>query len=605
MRKTFYFLLFLIFGWNCDQKTRTTSEGTLSRNDISEAYKWDLSPLCTDSASWANDYKIIETEIEKFKGSEFKITNGQDLFEVLYNQDSLYNELLRLYLYAMMQEHVDLNDESAQNMRIQMDILESKFYDIFSIVEPFVLKFDTITIKEWVTGYPKLNQYDFYLKDLFQKQKYIPTEEQNQILNHYLLAAESVNGIYDELFYSDLEGPDYDKYNPDRDERISSYKKYTDFYVSKKNTVAALIVSDLQLKLAYANSIGYKSLLQEDLYNDKVPVSVYHALSNNMKSGSKALQKYHKLRAQNLKISDYQPADRRFNIFTPQTEYNYDTAKAIIKKALDPLGITYQEHLKQMLDNNKIDVFDNDGKLGSVAYTVSVCGKTPYILTTYENNLKDIFDLIHELGHAVHAIFSMNNQPLSKYGPSILKDEITSTFNELLLIDFLLKDADGTRQKLHILEAAINNMEYYFRQSMNTDFTYGVCSAIESDEAITASYLDKLYLQTYKDYYGTSITNINPSNWTKFGMLDYYSYKYVISMTASLMFYESIKNGGESEIEGYLDFLKMGGNDYPLEQLKKVGIDLNNEDVLTSIGAYTDRLVDMYEKELNKYTENE
>ncbi|MBN1186982.1 MAG: hypothetical protein JXB49_32190 [Bacteroidales bacterium] len=600
MKKAFYFLLFLIFSWNCNQKTETTCEESISRNDISETYKWDLSSLCSDSISWGNDYKAIETEIDKFGKSEFIITNSQDLFRILYKKDSLYNELLRLYLYAMMQEHVDLNDESAQIMRMQMDILESKFTDAFTF-DASILELGTRKLKKWIKENEELKQYDFFITKLINEKEHTPEKKQQQILNRFSLASETVNGIYDELFYSDLNEPDFDRNIPDRNKRIKDFQEYIKFYTSKRNTVAALIVSDLQLKYAYAKSVGYESLLDEDLDYDKVPDSIYHTLYTEMKSGSKALQEYHKLRAEYLKISNYQPADKNFIIFPPQTEYNYDTAKIIIKKALEPLEQTYNRHLCEMLDSNKIDVFNNKGKLSSVAYTVSMFGKTPYILTTYENRLKDIFDLIHELGHAVHVMFSMDVQPISNYAPSILKDEITSTFNELLLIDYLLENASDTRQRLHVLETAINNMEYYFRQSLNTEFTFGACSAIESDEAVTASYLDSLYKQIYQNYYGNSITNVNPSSWTKYGMLDYYSYKYVISMTASLVFYESIVNGGEPDVEKYLEFLEMGGNNYPLEQLKAVGINLDNETVLSSIVTYTEKLINLYKKELKKY----
>ena len=414
MRRNFYYLLLLAFIWSCNSKTENSSKESLSRNDILEVYKWDLSPLCSDSISWANDYKTIETDIKEFGNAEFKITNSQGLFSVLYKQDSLYNELLRLYLYAMMQEHVDLKDENAQNMRMQMDILESKFIDTFTI-DASILELGTETLKKWMKKDEDLKQYDFYITQLINEKEHTPKKRQQQILNRFSLASETVNGVYDKLFYSDLDQPDYDKSIPDRNERLMSFQKYIDFYASKRNTVAALIVSDLQLKFAYAKSVGYESLLHEDLDNDKVSSSIYHALSTKMKSGSKALQKYHKLRAEYLKVDDYQPADKSFSIFPPQTKYNYDTAKIIIRNALEPLGLVYKSHLRQMLDSNKIDVYNNKGKLSSVAYTVSMFGKPPYILTTYENKLKDIFDLIHELGHAVHVMFSMDVQPVSKY----------------------------------------------------------------------------------------------------------------------------------------------------------------------------------------------
>ncbi|WP_159520628.1 gluzincin family metallopeptidase [Sunxiuqinia indica] len=586
--------------FSCTLKKEDTKKAK-SRSDIPSEYKWDISTLCNDSSAWTNDYAKIETEIEKFAQSELKLDSPQNLFATLYYQDSLYNELLRLYLYAMMQEHVDLNDESAQAMRMQMDILESNFYEGFAVVERSVLKLDSLKLKKWIAVYPKLNQYDFYIKDLIHRQKHIPTKEQAQILSNYSLPSETIKGVYNELFYSDLTEPDYDYLNPNRSERIKSYEEYTHFFKSKRNTVAALIVTDIQLKYAYAKSIGYASVLHEDLYNDNVPVQLYHNLLLAMKTGSKAIQKYHRLRAEILDVEDYQASDKDFRLHTSSEEYNYDTAKTMIKHALIPLGPTYQSYLDSMFTNNKIDVFDNEGKVSTMAYTVSAFGNSPFLLTTYQNEQSDIFDLIHELGHSVHVMFSMESQPISTYESSIIKDEITSTLNELFLTDYLLENAHNSEEKLHVLETAINNIEYYFSQAKVTDFTYRVFSEIESGNSVTASTLDSLFMQTLKDYNNRKyVDNSSASNWTMYGMLDYYSYKYVLSMTVSLLFYESIKNEGDKAIQQYLDFLKMGGDDYPLDQLKKAGIHLNNEKSLSAIVDYTKTLVDRYEEELAK-----
>ncbi len=603
MKKIFYYTLVLFLICACTQKTET-QKATPLRKDIPEKYKWNLSSLCSDSVSWAKDYKRIENEINKFAKNKLTIESSQGLYDILYKQDSIYNELLRLYLYAMLQEDVDLYNETSKSMRIQMDILESNYYDAFSIVEPTVLKIKKTTIKKWISNYPKLKEYNFYLKDLYYSKKHTPTKEQNKILNNYSLATESVSGVYDELFYSDLNEPEYDNYSTDRKKRLKEYSEYTNFYTSKRNTVAELIVSDIQLKYAKAKSIGYKSILQEDLNNDSVPVQIYKGLSSAMKKGSIALQKYHKIRAELLKISDYQPADKDFCMYTTENQYNYDTAKIIIKNTLKPLGLQYQNCLDSMFDEHKIDVFDNEGKISTAAYTASVFRKIPYILTTYDNKLEDVFTLIHELGHAVHAMYSMKNQALSNYSSPELKDEITSTFNEVLLTDYLLKNTKDERQRLYVLESAISNMEYYYFQSLESDFTFNVCSAIETDQAVTASDLDSMYVKLYHSYYGNTINNLEPSNWTKYGMLDYYCYKYVFSMSAALNFYESIKTGNKSKIMQYLDFLKMGGNDYTLAQLEKVGINMNNKEALNAIGNYTSQLVDLYAKELTKYKEN-
>ncbi len=588
-----------------------------TREEIPFENKWNLEDLCSDSASWAKEYSDIEKLIANYLAKKKEIKSAETLYNVIYKNDSIYNEIQRLYLYAMMQEHLNQKDKSAKAMRMKMDYLESDYYNAIAWINPTILSLDKNIVNKWFSSYEKLSDYKFYYKNLIRDQQSVLKEDKEHLVNLFTGTYYSISGVYDELFYSDLSYPTiknkkgeditlnsvtYGKIlrENNRELRLKAYKAKTDFFTSKKNTCAALLSANCQMNYAYAQAYGYKTSLQMDIFSDSIPESVYTSMIETMKKNTDPYQKYHRLRAKVLKIKDYQTADKSYPIIKKKNKYDYEKAKKIIREALKPMGKEYLKNLDVMLNNRRIDVYENKGKISTVAYCVSAYGIPPYILTTYGGKQQDMYDLIHELGHAVHSMLSMKEQPLSNYESAIFKDEIASAINELFLTDYLLKNAKKSEDKILVLEAAIKNMGYYYNCALKSDFAYQLYSAIENKEPLTADYLDKLYSGIYKSFYGNSISNVDPSNWTKYGNISFYDFKYVTSMTAALTFHNRIVNGSESELDKYFDFLKSGGDDFPLNQLNKAGVDLSDKNVYKIIAEYTEKLVKMYEEEIKK-----
>jgi oligoendopeptidase F len=588
-----------------------------TREEIPEKYKWDLTELCTDSLTWAREYTTIEQFIADFSKTKMEIPNAETLYNIQYQRDSIYNEFMRLYLYAMMLEHLNQNEKSAQAMRINMDNLENNYFDATAWLKPAILSINEDSVNQWFLSNNKLSAYKFEYKNLIREKEHVLDEEKEQLTNLFSNAKASISGVYDELFYSDLGYPTIEleggqsielnstTYNKilrenDRKLRIKAYKAKSYFFTSKKNTCAALLSSNCQMIYAYALAHGYKTSLQMDIFSDSIPESVYTGMVETMKENTGPLKKYHRLRARVLKIDDYQSADMSCPTIDADNKYNYEDARTIMREALQPMGEEYIKNLDVMLNKRRIDVYESAGKISTVAYSVSVYGISPYILTTYGGKQNDMYDLIHELGHSVHAMLSMQNQPLSEYEPSIFKDEISSTINELFLTDYLIKKAESPQDKLLVLQTAIESMSYYYNCALKADFAYQLYSAIENEEPVTSDYLDELYSGIHDSFYGNSILNVDAGNWTKFGMVDFYDFKYVTSMTAALIFHNRIISGSKLELAQYMDFLKSGGNDYPLAQLSKAGIDMSDKTVYKVIAEYTGTLVSMYEEEIKK-----
>lgn len=587
------------------------------RSDIPAEYTWNLSPLFEDWKSWENEYKSVEKAIDEFGKKEKEITDAYRLFNVLYSVDTINECLTRLYLYAMMNVDVDQGDEHAFIQQSKAGNLLTSLNNNTSWIEPYLLDINTDTVYKWINTHPPLDAYRFYYKVLLREKEHTLPEKSENMINLFNNGFYSYDDAYNSLIYLDSKPPllqtsdnktimlnstnyyDILRNNPDREIRQNAVRLMNERYNSKKETISNLINGSSSMTYGYARAYGYKSALEYFLHSDSIPVELYTNLVETIKKNTKPLRKYHELRATALKTTNYSYCDKKYSFSKPSEKYDIGKAKNLIESALKVLGEEYSQNLDSMLSQRKIDYYESEDKLTSVAYTVSYYGGMPYILTSYGDNLKDIFDLIHELGHAVHSIYSIKNQPVSNYRSSIFIDEITSTINELFLTDYLLNSKDINENRLYILQSAIENIEYYYNSALKADFVLQLFKQIENDEPVTSSFLDNLYAKLYTEYYGNSISHIDSGGWASYGIIDFYDYQYVSSMIASLNYFNKIKNDTTDKwLSNYFTLLKSGGNDFPLSQLRKAELNLMDTKNYMILPDYMTELVNTYEKEL-------
>lgn len=588
-----------------------------NRADIPEKYTWDITLLYDDWNHWKKDYKEAENLMSAFMIRD-TFNTANELYETLYSLDTLSNRIEKLSMYAMMISNLNQKDEFASNQRYKAMVLDYKLHYKTAWVAPCIQKLNPDSVYQWIKEFPKLKDYEFqYRADLRDKNHVIPEEKENTI-SRFDYAYYAFDEAYEALVNLDNETPEITiedsvitlnstKYfdilrnEKNREFRKQAYQQMSKKYNSNKNTIANLINGAAYMQYAYAQSYNFDNTLEYHIDYDSIPTKLYSNLVETLKKESKPLRKYHELRAEALNVNDYSAYDMRFSISSPTMKYDIELAKQLIENSVKILGNEYVAKSTESLNNRTIDYFENKNKLTSVAYTTHCFGTPPFILTTYGGGLKDVYDLIHELGHGVHAIYSMETQPISSYESTIFIDEITSTFNELLLTDYLLNHWKSDESKLYLLEIAINNMEYYYKSAIKADFVLQVFKNIENDEDVTATSLTKLHANIYSDFYGNTIKNIDSTSWCTYGILEFYDYQYVSSMIASINFLKKIKgDSGNDWIEKYLSLLKAGGNDFSLNQLKKTGIDFMNKDNYSAISDYLAVLVNMYENELKR-----
>ena len=276
----------------------------------------------------------------------------------------------------------------------------------------------------------------------------------------------------------------------------------------------------------------------------------------------------------------------------------------MVLNSVEPLGKDYQEKLKKAISEGWLDVFETKNKR-SGAYSLNIYDVHPYMLLNYQETMDDVFTLAHELGHTLHSMLSSENQPYPTADYTIFVAEVASTFNERLLLDYMLENSDDSLEKIALLEQSLGNIVgTYYIQTLFANYEYEAHKLIEEGKAITPDILDGIMETLFKKYFGDTVVidELQKIIWSRiphFFNSPFYVYQYSTSFASSAKLYENLKKNPDSR-ERYLKLLKSGGNNHPMEQLKLAGVDLSNKEAFVSVAKEFDRLLDILEEELKK-----
>ena len=484
-------------------------------------------------------------------------------------------------------------------------------------------------MNQWLEEYPELDSYKFQIKEIYRLQKHILSEDKERLLSYFGQYMGAPSDIYGELSTSDIKwndvtfstGETLPVTNGVYGKVVSTYKNQEDrkkafealykSYLVNKNTYGAIYRNLLQRDFASAQSRNYKSALEKSLEPKNIPEKVYTTLIESTRENTAPLKRYIALRKRALKLENYYYYDNQINIVDYNREFTYEEAKKDVIDSVIPLGKEYQESLKKALSAGWLDVFETENKR-SGAYSISIYDVHPYMLLNYNGTLDSVFTLAHELGHTMHSMLSVENQPYSTSQYTIFVAEVASTFNERLLLDSMLKKTKDHKERIALIEQALGNIVgTYYIQTMFADYEYQAHKIVENGGAITPEVLDNIMGTLFKEYFGEEIKvdDLQKLIWARiphFYNSPYYVYQYATSFVSSAALYDKVtdnkysKEEREEALNRYLTLLKSGGNDYPMEQLKKAGVDLTKKESFQFIGDEFNRLLDLLEAELNK-----
>ncbi|MED4205034.1 oligoendopeptidase F [Neobacillus mesonae] len=584
-----------------------------SRADVPEIEKWRFEDLYASTADWEKDYQFIETMLPKLKQFDGAIHDGASLYQYLSEKEEVSSKFNLVYVYGMLQADVDTRDTAAQSLVDRAKQLAVKMSAASSFFMPFLLSLEENTLKEYIEQEPRLKYFEQDLFDSFRYKAHVLSKEKEEILSQLGEALSSPSHTFNMLNNADIKFGEvtkddgekveltrgmYSKLIEDenRDKRREAYKAYYNPYLQLKNSIASTLASNIKTNVTLARLRNYPSALEKGLFGDMVPKEVYENLIMSTKANITPLHRYTALRKEKLAVEEL----RQYDLNVPlvkgvKLEISYDEAYETILKALAPLGEEYVSTLKTFKDTRYIDIRETPGKR-SGAYNLGVYGVHPFVLLNHHDDLDSMFTMIHEFGHAMHSYYSSKHQPRISAGYSIFVAEVASTVNEVLLINYLLKNETDEMVRKHLLNHFIDQFRgTFFTQVMFAEFEKITHEMAEAGTPLNAEAFNNIYESLFRQYNGDEVVFDEEVKygWSRIPHFyrPFYVYKYATGFASAIHIAEKLLAGDETTLTSYLVFLRSGGSDYPLELLKKTGVDLTASEPITDALKRFDQLV--------------
>ncbi len=595
------------------------------REDIAERFKWNLADIFESWDAWQAAYTQLEAGVDRYAALKGTLAQGPDrLLQAFRLSEQLGQLAYRVWYYPSLQYDEDQRDNTVNARRQQVQILFARWKQAESWFNPELLQIPLETVREWMDRDEPLRLYRFAIEDLYRQQEHVLDEAGERLMSLASRLASSPNDSYWAISTADATFPSitlstgetvtvsYGQYRAilatrrEQSDREKAFTALHETYRGNLNTYAALYNGVCQRDLFQSRARGYASTLDAALHGDNIPTSVVENLIETTRAGTEPLRRYHRLRRKMLGVPSYHVYDFSIPLVTFEKKYQYEEVLDWIVDSVAPLGPDYQARLRTGFGCRWIDVYENDGKR-SGAYSAPVYGTHPYMLLNYTDTLDDVFTTAHEMGHSMHTILSHETQPFIYSNYTIFVAEVPSTLSEALLLEYMLARSTDPAERIVLLQHAIDNITgTFYTQVLFADYELRAHRLAENDQPITSEILTEMYTQLLKDYYGDAIdmnalTGITWARIPHFFNSPYYVYQYATCFASAAKIAQEITGDGATVAEArarYLTLLRSGGNDYPMEQLRKAGVDLSQPDTVRAVVDQLDRLVSRLEREL-------
>ena len=594
----------------------------LQRNEIDEKDTWDLSTIFETDQKWEEELALLTEDTKQAASLEGHLLNSaESLLDITERYLELSRRLEKLYVYAHMKNDQDTRVAKYQEYYAKAMALYSQLDQVFSFYEPEFMAITEEQYQNFLAEEPKLQPYKHFFDKLLQNKDHVLSQREEELLagaGEIFGAASETFAILDNAdivfpFVKDEDGNEVQLSHgvymrlvesKNREVRRGAYEALYSTYEQYQHTYAKTLQTNVKVQNYRAKVRNYKSAREAALAANFVPESVYDNLVSAVRKHLPLLHRYLNLRSKILGIPDL----KMYDVYTPlsSVEYSFTYEEALKKaeEALAVLGEDYLSRVKRAFSERWIDVYENQGKR-SGAYSGGSYDTNAFMLLNWQDNLDNLFTLVHETGHSMHSSYTRETQPYVYGDYSIFLAEIASTTNENILTEKLLQEVQDDATRFAILNNFLDGFRgTVFRQTQFAEFEHAIHQADQNGEVLTSEFLNNLYADLNQEYYGLSKED-NPQiqyEWARIPHFyyNYYVYQYSTGFAAASALAEKIVHGSQEDRDRYIEYLKAGKSDYPLNIMRKAGVDMEKEDYLNDAFAVFERRLDEFEALVEK-----
>ncbi len=590
------------------------------RNEVDRKYKWAIEDLFPNDVEWKKEFALTKDLIPKISSYQGKLSeSAETLFEFWQLHDEISLHLERVYVYANQKYHEDTGESTYQALSNQATNLSVQVSSALSFMVPEILSIPEETLNSFLVSNQELKTYEFAIKEIIRQKPHTLSTEMEELIADTGEMADAPDSIFSMFNNADLKFPEiknedgemveltHGRYvsfleSSDRRVRQEAFQALYATYKKFKNTLAATFSANVKQEAFYAKVRKYPSTLAKELDKSNVPLSVYTNLIDVVHENLPLLHRYVSLRKKLLDLNEL----HMYDLYTPIVKdagmkIDFEAAKEMVYNGLEPLGDKYRAALKEGFDNHWIDVYENEGKR-SGAYSWGAYGTHPYVLLNYQDTLDHVFTLAHEMGHALHSYHSDAALPITYAGYRIFVAEVASTCNEALLMEYLLGKTQKRQERAYLINHFLEQFRTtLYRQTMFAEFEMITHQKSMDGEALTSDTLCKIYRDLNIQYFGNDIV-VDPEidmEWARIPHFynAFYVYQYATGYSAAIALSRKILKEGKPAVGDYIGkFLSGGSSDYPIELLKKAGVDMSTrEPVEQALGLFGKLLDEMEE----------
>lgn len=589
------------------------------RSEVPVELTWDLSLIFKNDEEFEESFAQIEQQAQNFAQFQGTLQSGaKNLLLALQAKLDLERQLETVYVYTSMKNDQDTTEAKYQGMNARAQKLFAQTAASLAWFEPEFLQFSQEKLTAYYQQEPELLQYRHLLTALLKSKDHVLSAKEEAILAGASDIFDASQNVFSVLNNADLKFPIvrdgqggevelssgvYGKLleATDRSVRKEAFEQLYKVYGQFQHTLATTLATHVRKHNFIAQIRNYQSAQEASLAQNDIPVSVYETLLKQVNENLPLLHRYVSLRKRLLELDKV----HMYDLYTPITgepslTFTYEKAKEITLKALAVLGDDYLKHVEEAFDQRWIDVLENQGKR-SGAYSSGVYDTAPYILLNWQDNLDNLYTLVHELGHSMHSYYTRHYQPYQYGDYSIFVAEIASTTNENLLTQYLLEHETDPRIQAYIINHYLDGFKgTVFRQTQFAQFEKWLHEQDANGQPLTAEAISKYYGDLNKEYYGPAIER-DPEialEWSRIPHFYYnfYVYQYATGFAAASTLAQNILDDDPNHTKAYLDYLKAGSSDYPIAVMQKAGVDMTQS-------QYLEKAFKIFEQRLNQLEE--